>query len=62
MSFYGAEAVALRELIGMSSWTKAMSVGLKRRESGVETLLLTLHFEEQRLIGFLPRILQIQGV
>jgi len=33
----------------MSSGTKVMSVGFKRRESGVEsleTVLLTFHFEE----------------
>jgi len=41
------------KLIGMCPWTKAVSVGLKRRESGAETVLLAFHFEEQRLIGFL---------
>jgi len=34
-----------------------MSVGFKRRQCGVETVLLTLHFEEQRLIGFLSNLL-----
>jgi len=41
----------------MSAWTKAMGVGFKRRESGVETVLLTFHFEEQHLIGFLSNLL-----
>jgi len=41
----------------MSPWTKAMSVGFKRRESVVETVLLTFHFEEQRPIGFLSSML-----
>ena len=30
-----------------------MSIGFKRKESGIETVLVTLHFDEQRLIGFL---------
>ena len=41
----------------MSPGTKAVSVGFKRRESGVETVLL-LHFEEQRLIVFLGSLLK----
>ena len=42
----------------MSPGTKATSVGFKRRESGVETVLLAFHFEEQRLIGFLSDFLK----
>ena len=45
------------KLIGMLPRTKAVSVGFKRRASGVESVLLTLHFEEQRLIGFLINLL-----
>ena len=45
------------KLIGMSPRTKAMSVGFTRRESGVETVLLTFHFEEQPLIGYLSNLL-----
>jgi len=40
----------------MSPGMKAVSVGFKRRESGVETVLLTFHFDEQRLIGFLSNL------
>ena len=55
MNFWWTEAdiPAAHRMIGMSAWTKAMSVGFKRKESGIETVLVTLHFDEQRLIGFL---------
>jgi len=42
----------------MSPGTKAVSVGFKRREGGVETVLLTFHFEEQHLISFLSNLLK----